>query len=317
MVKHTAAAPTRVPALRYLRRNYDLYLLLLPGIAYLLLFKYAPLYGLLIAFTDFDIFAGNSPFHAIFVSEWVGGYHFQRVMGSPAFIRVLTNTLIISLYKLVFLFPLPILLAILLNEVRNVTLKRSFQTLVYLPHFLSWVIVSGLFLNLLGAGGIVNRVLMGLGRETPIYFFMESSLFRGLLIVTDGWKTVGWGSIVYLAAITAIDPQLYEAAIVDGASRLRQTISITLPGIMPTVVLLLILNIGNLLQAGFEQILTMYNPLVYDVADIIQTYVYRIGLGQLNFSMGTAVGLFNSVVAFTLIISANAFSRRAIGRSIW
>lgn len=317
MLKQTDVAGTRAPALRYLRRNYDLYLLLLPGIAYLLLFRYAPLYGLLIAFTDFDIFAGDSPFHAVFVSEWVGGYHFRRVMGSPAFIRVLTNTLIISAYKLVFLFPLPILLAILLNEVRNVTVKRSFQTLVYLPHFLSWVIVSGLFLNLLGGGGMVNRVLMALGRNTPIYFFMESSLFRGLLVVTDGWKSVGWGSIVYLAAITAIDPQLYEAAIVDGANRLRQTISITLPGIMPTVVLLLILNIGNLLQAGFEQILTMYNPLVYDVADIIQTYVYRIGLGQLNFSMGTAVGLFNSVVAFTLIVSANAFSRRAIGRSIW
>lgn len=315
--REIATAAPRPATLRYFRRNYDLYLLLLPGIAYLLLFKYAPLYGLLIAFKDYDIFAGDNPLHSIFVSTWVGGENFRRVMGSPAFIRVLSNTVIISAYKLVFLFPLPIMLALLLNEVRSIHLKRAFQTVVYLPHFLSWVIVSGLFLNLLSGTGIVNQVLMALGRERPLYFFMESSLFRGLLVFTDGWKSIGWGSIVYLAAITGVDPQLYEAAIVDGANRLRQTISITLPGILPTVVLLLILNIGNLLQAGFEQVLTMYNPLVYDVADIIQTYVYRIGLGQLNFSLGTSVGLFNSVVAFVMIVSANSFSKRAVGRSIW
>ena len=302
---------------RYIRRNYDLYLLLVPGVIYLLIFKYTPLYGLMIAFKDFDIFAGENPFQSIIASPWVGLKEFRRVMMSPSFLQVLANTLIISLYKIFFLFPLPIILALLLNELRNVALKRTLQTIIYLPHFLSWVIISGLFLNLLGSTGIVNRLLLSLGMEKPIYFFMNARLFRGILVVTQGWKEIGWGSIVYLAAISGIDPQLYEAAYVDGATKMKQVTHITLPGILPVVVLLLILRIGNILQAGFEQILTMYNPLVFDVADILQTYVYRIGLGQLNFSMGTAVGLFNSVVAFTLILLANTFSRRTVGRSIW
>ncbi|MFA6508525.1 MAG: ABC transporter permease subunit [Treponemataceae bacterium] len=300
----------------YFLGNYELYLMSLPGLLFLCVYKFLPLYGLTLAFKQFNIFGGQTLLDSIAKSPWVGFFHFERLFSKPEFLRVLGNTLIISSYKIFFLFPLPILLALLLNEVRNRFFKRTIQTLIYIPHFLSWVVVFGLFYSLLGSYGIVNNLLRVAGIE-PVRFFMDTSLFRGILVFTEGWKDVGWSTIVYLAALTAIDPELYEAAVVDGANRFRQITAITIPGIIPVVSLMLILRVGKILEAGSEQVLAMYNPSVYDVGDIIETYVYRIGLGQMDFSLGTALGLFNSVVAFLLIFFSNAFSRRLLGKSIW
>ena len=293
------------------RKDWDLYAALIPGIAFLLLFKYTPMYGIIIAFKDYNIFDGFA------ASPWVGFKHFERLFASDSFLQVFRNTLLISIYKIVFLFPLPIIIAIMLNELKNMIFKRSVQTIIYLPHFLSWVIVSGLFIDILSTnGGIVNRIIVALGGE-PIRFFLDSDIFRSVLVASAGWKETGWSTIVYLAALTSIDPQLYEAAKIDGAGKWKQTLHITIPGLVPIILLMFILRLGNILEAGTEQILVMYNPSVYNVADVIGTYVYRTGLGEQNYSFSTAVGLFESVVAFILIISGNAFSRKFLQRGIW
>jgi putative aldouronate transport system permease protein len=297
--------------LRDVRKDWDLYLMLIPGLVFLAIFKYTPMYGIIIAFKDFNIFDGMR------ASPWVGLDNFERLIDSPEFARVFRNTLIISIYKIVFLFPIPIILAILLNELKNMIFKRSVQTIIYLPHFLSWVIVSGLFIDLLSTnGGLVNKLIVHFGGE-PIAFFMDTRVFRSLLVTSAGWKESGWNTIIYLAAITAIDPQLYEAAKIDGAGRFRQIWHITLPGMTPVIALMLILRLGNILEAGTEQILVMYNAIVYSVADVIGTFVYRIGLGQQDYSFTTAVGLFDSVVGFILIITGNYLSRKFLKRSIW
>jgi len=294
-----------------IRKDWDLYLALLPGIAFLLLFKYTPMYGIVIAFKDFNIFEGMA------ASPWVGFHHFEKLFASESFLQVFRNTLIISVYKIVFLFPLPIIIAILLNELRNMIFKRSIQTLIYLPHFLSWVIVSGLFIDLLSVnGGMVNQWITALGGE-PIKFFLDSSVFRSVIVASAGWKETGWSTIVYLAALTSIDPQLYEAAKMDGAGKWKSTLHITLPGLIPIILLMFILRLGSVLEAGTEQVLVMYNPSVYNVADIIGTYVYRIGLGEQDYSFSTAVGLFESVIAFILIVTGNSLSRKYLHRGIW
>ncbi|MBU5441230.1 sugar ABC transporter permease [Paenibacillus sp. MSJ-34] len=300
----------------YFRNNLDFWLMSLPGLLYLIVYKFIPIYGLTLAFKDFNMFIGNGVVDSIFKSPWVGLKHFERIFGNPEFLQIIGNTLIISIYKIVFLFPLPIILALLLNEVSREWFKRTIQTLVYLPHFLSWVVIFGLFYTLLGSYGVVNQLLetFGIG---PIKFFTDPSYFRALLVSTDGWKEAGWSAIVFLAAMTGIDPQLYEAAKVDGANRLQRMLHITIPGILPVIVLMLILRVGAILNAGFEQILAMYNPSVYKVADIIQTYVYRVSLGQMDFSLGTALGLFESLVAFVLVLSCNALCRKTLGRSLW
>lgn len=299
------------PAWADVKKDWDLYLLLVPGLVYLLIFQYAPMYGIVIAFKDFNIYQG------IMSSPWTGLSNFQKLFNSPEFLNVFRNTLIISAYKIVFLFPLPIMVAIMLNEMKNIAFKRTVQTVIYLPHFISWVIVSGLFFNLLTLnGGIVNTVIESLGGE-PVAFFVSQKYFRSLLVISAGWKEVGWSTIIYLAAITGIDPELYEAAKIDGAGKLRQVINVTIPGIAPTIVLMFILRIGSLLEAGTEQILVMYNSVVYPVADVIGTYVYRVGLGMSDYSFSTAVGLFNSVVAFTLVVGGNYICRKLLKRSIW
>jgi len=301
---------------RHIRKNTALYLMSVPGLLYLLIYKFLPLYGLTLAFKDFNIFAGDTVLQSLQNSPWVGWQHFEHIFSKPEFIQVLKNTIIISIYKIVFLFPMPIILALLLNEVRREVFKRTIQTLVYLPHFLSWIIIFGLFFSILGTYGLVNQLLGMIGFD-PIKFFTDSQYFRGLLVVTEGWKEVGWSAIIFLAAMTSIDPQIYEAAMMDGANRFKRMIYITVPGILPVIVLILILRIGQILNAGFEQILAMYNPAVYDVADTIQTYIYRVSLGQLDFSTGTAFGLFESVIAFILIISSNAICRKTLGKSLW
>jgi len=311
-----AAADKPVRARRWrrlsiVRRNYDLYLLMIPGLAFLLLFKYAPIYGLVIAFQDFNIFKGVGG------SEWVGLQQFHRLFTSHDFGTVMRNTLLISLYKIVLLFPLPILIAVLLNEVARMWFKRAVQTIIYLPHFLSWVVVAGLFVNILSPStGIVNHIIQFFGGH-PVSFLMDNHFFRSVVVATAGWKEAGWNAIVFIAAIAGLDPELYEAARLDGANRIQQMFAITLPGIASTIMLMLILRIGGVLEAGTEQILLLYNPTVYASGDVLGTYIYRVGLGSMEYSYSTAVGLFESAVGFALVLSGNYVSRRITGKSIW
>ena len=307
----SAPRPSRRRARKRVWADWELYLLLVPGIATLLLFKYAPMYGILIAFQDYRIFDGMAG------SPWVGLDNFRKLFSSDDFLLVLRNTIEISLLKLVFLFPLPVIAAILLNELKRMAFRRTVQTVIYLPHFLSWIIISGLFIDLLSVnGGLVNKLLghFGIG---PIPFFLSNDYFRSVLVATAGWKETGWSTIVYLAAFATIDPGLYEAARIDGAGRFRQIWHITLPGISPVVVLMLILRLGSLFTGDTEQILAMYNSTVYPSSDIIGTYVYRMGLGKQEYSFTTAVGLFESAIGFVLILSGNFFSRKFLRRGIW
>lgn len=300
----------------YLRQHWIMYAMLIPGLFFLFIYKLLPLWGLQIAFRDYQMFAAETPWKAITESTFVGMTHFKKLFASSQFTKVLRNTLAINFLKILWLFPIPIICAILLNEIRNAIYQRLCQTLIYVPYFFSWVLIFGIFYSLLGSYGILNTVISALGNER-INFFGDQSVFRSLLVFTEGWKEVGYNTVIYLAAITGIDVTLYEAARVDGANKFKQILHITLPGLLPTVVLMLIMKVGYILTTGFEQILVFYNPSVYDVADIIETYVYRIGLGQADFSLATALGLFNAVVAFVLIIGANTISRKSLGRSIW
>ncbi|HJA92208.1 MAG TPA: ABC transporter permease subunit [Candidatus Eisenbergiella merdipullorum] len=300
----------------YFKRNYDMYLMLLPAVIFVLIFNLVPMYGITLAFKDYDMFLSTSPMLSILKSPWVGMEHFQKLFRRPDFLAALRNTLEISLLKLLITFPLPILFAILLNEVRSVRFQKVLQTVVYLPHFLSWAVVAGIFVSLLGSTGLVNSLLVSLGGE-KINFLMDNHWFRAVLIFSDAWKEVGWGSIIYFAAIAGLDQECFEAAEVDGANRLQQIWYIMLPGIMPTIVLMLIMRVGGIMDAGFGQIFAMYNPTVYESADIIGTYVYRVGLGKMDFSMGTAVGLFNSVIGFILVVSSNTLAKKLNGKSIW
>lgn len=301
---------------RYVRRHPMMYLMLIPGLFFLFIYKFAPLYGILIAFKDYNIFAGSNPIDAIAKSPWVGFSNFERLFKSSEFIKVLVNTLIINGMKILFLFPIPIICAILLNEIRNKAFRKLSQTAIYVPYFFSWVVVFGIFYSLFGSYGVVNNVIAALG-HARIKFFTDTGIFRWLLVFTEGWKEIGYNTVIYLAAITGIDIALYEAASVDGANKWKQIWHVTMPGLLPTIVLMFILKVGYILDTGFEQVLVFYNPAVYDVADIIQTYVYRLGMGQMDFPLSTALGLFNSVVAFVLIVSANMISKKLIHRSIW
>lgn len=300
----------------YLRQHWVLYLMLVPGLFFLFIYKLLPLWGLQIAFKNYKIFAAETPWKAITESAWVGMKHFNKLFASSQFKVVLRNTLEINILKILWLFPIPILCAILLNEIRHAFYQKLCQTLIYVPYFFSWVLIFGIFYSLLGSYGIVNTLIAAGGGER-LNFFGDQSIFRSVLVFTEGWKEVGYNTVIYLAAITGIDITLYEAAKVDGANKFAQIWHITLPGLLPTIVLMLIMKVGYILTTGFEQVLVFYSPPVYDVADIIETYVYRIGLGQANFSLATALGLFNAVIAFVLIVGANTISKKALGRSIW
>lgn len=249
-------------------------------------------------------------------SPWVGMKYFNKLWNSSQFSLVLKNTLIINGLKILFLFPLPVICAIMLNEVRSVKYKKFLQTSIYIPYFFSWVMIFGVFYSLLGSYGMVNELITALGGNR-IRFFTDTKMFRGLLVFTEGWREVGYNTVIYYAAIVGIDTTLYEAAKVDGANKWQQIWHVTIPGILPTVVLMLILKVGHILDTGFEQVLVFYNAAIYDVGDIIQTYVYRLGMGKMDFSQATALGLFNSVVAFILIVGANTVSQKTLHRSIW
>ncbi|MCM8900814.1 ABC transporter permease subunit [Caldicoprobacter algeriensis] len=285
--------------------------MLIPGIAFFIIFHYIPMYGAVIAFKEYNIMQG------ILGSPWIGFKYFKHAFESPFFGEILWNTFIISVYKLIWGFPAPIILALLLNEVKNMKFRRTIQTVSYLPHFISWVVIGGMFTDLLSPQtGIVNNIIKMFGGQ-PIYFMASKEWFRTVLVVSSIWKEVGWNSIIYLAALSSIDPQLYEASQIDGANRWQQTWYITLPGIMSTIAILLILRLGNILNAGFEQVFIMYNPSVYEVADIIDTWVYRVGLQGMRYSLATAVGLFKSVVGFILVITSNWLAKRMGESGIW
>jgi putative aldouronate transport system permease protein len=297
-----------------IKANRFYYYLILPGMLYFLIFDYIPMFGVIIAFKDISPFEGVQ---AIFTGEWVGFKHFIRFWNSYYFWNVMRNTLLISLYKLFFGFPASIILALLLNELRHAVFKRVVQTISYLPHFISTVVVAGLVMMVLSTDrGLINAIVVFFGGE-PIHFLGDPDYFRKILVVSHVWQSIGWGSILYLAAMSGIDPGLYEAAKMDGASRYRQMWHITLPGITHVIVIMLIFSIGGLLNAGFEKVLLLYSPAVYEVADIIDTYVYREGLLSLNYSFATAVGLFKNVLAMFLILGANFMAKKMNQTGIW
>jgi putative aldouronate transport system permease protein len=289
-----------------------LYSMMLPGALYFVIFCYLPMVGLLIAFQDYSIVGG------IFHSPWVGFKNFQMAFTSSFFFEVLRNTVLISFFKIVFSFPIPIILALLLYEIRSGSFfKRAFQTVSYLPHFISWVVMAMILKDILSLdSGVVNKMISGVGGK-PIYFLGSKQWFRTVLVASEIWKEAGWSSILYIAALTSIDPQLYEAAHIDGANRFRQMLHVTLPGLRSTVTLVLILTLGNILNAGFYQIFTLYNQTVYAVADIIDTWVYRNGIQQMQYGLATAVGLFKSLIGFAFVFGANAIVKRAGETGIW
>ncbi|MDB5084473.1 MAG: protein lplB [Bacilli bacterium] len=302
--KLAAASLKRRTAQSNLKRDKYLYLLALPGILFFLVFKYVPMWGVLIAFQDY------SPYDGLLGSQWVGFTHFIAFFSSEQFPILFRNTLMISLYNLVFFFPMPILLALLLNEGRNVLFKKVIQSIVYLPHFLSWVIIAGIsYLLLSQTSGIVNQVLVSFGMH-KIDFLTNSHLFWWLLTGQSMWKDAGWGTIIFLASIAGVDPALYEAAKMDGAGRMRQAWHVTLPAIRSVIVILLILRLGQVLEVGFEQIYLMMNGAVSQVADVFDTYVYRNGIQNGQFSFSTAVGLFKSIVGLLLVIIANRIAKQ-------
>ncbi|MEK4443648.1 ABC transporter permease [Niallia sp. FSL K6-0077] len=296
---------------RKIRKNWDLYLLIIPIIAYFIIFKYIPMYGLQIAFKDFIAVDG------IFNSPWVGLEHFERFFQSFYFERLLSNTLLIGLYELAVGFPIPIILALMINEVKNKYFKSFIQTITYAPHFLSVVVVVGiLYLYLSPQTGIINQLIVILGGE-PIYFMAEPAWFKTIFVFSGVWQNMGWSSIIYLAALSAIDPQLQEAAKIDGASRLQRIWHINLPSIKPTIIIMLILQCGSILGVGFEKVFLMQNSLNMSASDVISTHIYRTGILGADYSYSTAIGLFESFVNLIILLLVNYTARKVNKVSLW
>lgn len=311
MKKHQGQTLKKTGLFSYYNRFKVLYLLSIPGIVYFLVFKYIPLTGSVMAFQDYSIFTG------IWKSEWVGLANFRRMVEYADFWRILKNTMAIGFYTLFFAFPIPILLALMMNELRNQVFKRFVQTAVYLPHFLSWVVVGGIVIEILNpTSGVVNYIVTLFGNE-PIYFMGEDSYVRTIIVSSSVWRDAGWSTIIYLAAMSGINPDLYEAAQIDGANRWRQTFSITIPSILSTITILFLLQIGNFLDLGFERVFVFLNPLNNAHGDILDTYIYRVGLIQREYSYTTAIGLFKSVIGLILIVTANLFSKKTTGEGLY
>ncbi|NQX60630.1 sugar ABC transporter permease [Paenibacillus qinlingensis] len=285
--------------------------MLLPGILYFVIFKYIPLLGSVIAFQDYNIYKG------FLKSDWVGFQWFEQLVTYPQFKRLIANTIILSFYQIIFAFPAPIILACLLNELRHLALKRMVQTLLYLPHFLSWTIVYGLvYMMFSSQTGFVNLVLAWFGYE-PISFLQMPEYFRTLLISSGIWKEMGWSTIIFLAALAGISPSYYEAARIDGAGRWKQFVHVTFPGLLPAIVILLLLKIGHVLDVGFEQVYLFLNPTTLKVGEVLDTYAYRQGILGGQYSVTTAIGLFKSVIGFTLLITANRISKKVSGEGLF
>jgi len=288
----------------------EIYIMLIPAMLFYLIFCYGPMYGITLAFKDYWSSKG------ILGSPWVGFDNFRVIFKSQAFWKVFRNTLEINIGRLIFGFPMPIILALMLNELKSEHYKRTIQTIIYLPHFLSWVIIAGIIFALFSNDGLVNNIIVYLGFE-KINFLANPKTFRPMVIISDIWKEMGWGTIIYLAAISGISPEMYEAAIVDGAGRWSKMFYITIPSILSTVSVLLIMRMGGLISGGFDQIFNLYNPAVYEVGDIIDTYVFRIGLSEGNFQIGTAIGLFLNVINAMMLFIANYFSKKISGNGLY
>ena len=288
----------------------EYHLMLAPGMLFLLIFSFIPMFGIIMAFEDYI------PAKGIFGSEWVGLENFKYMLEIPDSMKILRNTLVIAVGKIILGTLVPIIFALLLNEIRLKWAKKSIQTIVYLPNFLSWAVLAAVFINIFDYHGPVNNFLQAFGHK-PILFLGSNEWFRSIIISTDVWKGFGYGAIVYLAALTGIDPGLYEASSMDGANRFKQLLHVTLPGILPTIMLITALNLGNILNAGFDQIFALYNPIVYETGDVIDTYVYRIGLLGQQYSFATAIGLLKSVVSCVLILSANQLSKKLANMRIF
>ena len=287
-----------------------LYLMAVPMVVYYVLFNYIPMYGAIIAFKDFSAALGT------WQSKWAGASYFRMFFEDVYFTRILRNTIQISLLDLAFGFPAPIILALLINEVRKNWFKKMVQTVTYVPHFISMMVIAGLIIDFTSRDGAINDMLalFGVERKTML---LVPGLFQPIYIVSEIWQKIGWGSIVYLGALTAVDPQLYEAASIDGTGRFGKIIHVTIPGILPTIIIMLILRLGSIMNVGYEKIILLYNPTIYETSDVISSYSYRKGLQEMNYSYSTAVGLFNSVINFLLVIGANAISRKVGETSLW
>ena len=287
-----------------------IYLLALLGVAYYVIFCYLPMFGVLVAFQNYK------PMRGFFRSEWVGFKYFKDFFSSIYFTRLIKNTLLINIYDLVFGFPAPIIFALLLNEVKNRIFKRTVQTITYLPYFISLVVICGILLDFLSLDGLFNQLFSMFGMEKRAFMLLPE-YFRTIFVASGIWQGLGYGAIIYLASLSAVSVELYDAAAIDGCNRFQRVIHVTIPGIMPTIVIMLILRIGSMMNVGFEKIILLYNPSIYETSDVISSFVYRYGLLQGNFSYSTAVGLFNSVMNFILLIIANTISKRVNDVSLW
>lgn len=297
--------------LLHFKKNYWLYLFLIPGLVYMYMFKFRPIYGLQIAFKDFSLVKG------IWDSEWVGLEHFMALFKSVSFTRVFRNSIVTSILRLLWGFPIPIILALALNEIRQVGYKRVAQTVLYLPHFVSWVVIAGILTGLLSQStGVINSLIEACGGE-KIAFLTSPKWFRTVLIVAENWKEAGWGTIVYLAALSGIDPSLYEAAMVDGASRWQRIKYITFPCILGTVTVMLIMRMGSVLNNGFEQIWLLQNSINRETAEVLETYSYQVGLREGRYSFATAIGLFQSVIGCIMVFASNYISKKKGGSGLW
>ncbi len=309
--KSTRIARALATAIDTVKRDWQLYLMLIPTIVWLLVFLYKPMYGLQIAFKDYSVFKG------IAASPWIGFEHFYTLFGNDQFWRAVKNTVVISFFSLLIGFPMPILLALMFNEILRPLFKRVAQTIVYLPHFISAVIIAGIVIaGFSPSSGVVNTFLGWFGIES-IYFLTKPEWFRPIFIGSTIWQEAGFSSIIYLAAIAGVSPTLYESAVVDGASRWQMIWKITLPSILPTIIIMLLIRIGNLLEVSFEMIILLYQPATYQTADVINTFVFRQGLEGGQYDFASAAGLFNAVVAFVLVMLANSISKRYSRTSLW
>ncbi|GHT64331.1 putative multiple-sugar transport system permease YteP [Spirochaetia bacterium] len=297
---------------KHILQNKYLYLMILPALIFMVIFRYVPMGGLIIAFKNYSFRLG------IWNSPWVGLRHFVFVFTRNLdFFNILRNTLVINLLKLLFYFPAPIILALMINDIRSVKLKRGIQTAVYLPYFISWVVFGTIVIQFLSPStGIANKIIRLFGGE-PVFFIAKSEYIWGIVVLSEIWKSAGWGTIMYLAALTSIDPELYQAAKIDGANHLQCVWHISLPGISDTIVVLLLLQIGQMMDVGFDQMYVLAKPIVYDVGDVLSTYIFRVGVGQAQFSQTAVIGLFQSVVGLTLIAIANFISNKLYEKNLW
>ncbi len=312
VISHTIQSVGKTDLVIRFKKSIPVYLLILPSIMLVIIFHYLPIFGIAIAFQDYSVYKG------VFGSTWVGFKYFERFLTDANFWRIMKNTVIINIYDLIFGFPVPIIFALLLNELRSNKLKRIAQTISYLPHFISWVVVAGMFVTILSpSAGLVNIILKNVFKIEPIHFLADPQYFRAILVTAGIWKSFGMSAVYYIAALSSIDTELYAAAAIDGAGRLRQTWHITLPGLRLIIIVLLVLKTGRMINIGFEKVFLLYNPMLYEVGDVISTYTYRLGIEKNQYSLTSGIGLTQSIVNFILVYSTNRLSRKVAGWSLW